>query len=129
MSTTTTEDETETDRLQTEIEALRGEVDELRDDLDALRGLFSDRVLKTEDAHVDAQKRDASEVVEVGETHTVVIDGTEYNDPRNPSAVAHIDGLVTFVPAPDEDLAEGDKIQIRIADTGDSHANAVRVEG
>ncbi|MDL0130057.1 hypothetical protein PNP59_03775 [Halobacterium salinarum] len=123
------EAERELDAQKAEVEALREEVDGLRDDLDALRGLFSERVIEKEDAHIDAQKRDASEIVEVGDTRTVIIDGTEYGDPRDPNAVAHINGLVTFVPAPDEDLAEGDKVEVRIADVGDSHANAVRIEG
>lgn len=123
------EAERELDAQKEEVEALREEVDGLRDDLDALRGLFSGRVLDKEDAHVGAQKRNASEIVEVGDTRTVIIDGTDYEDPRDPNAVAHIEGLVTFVPAPAEDLTEGDEVEVRIADVGDSHANAVRVEG
>src|SRR5699024_403380 len=102
------ETERELDVQKAEVEALQEEVDELRDELDALRGLFSDRVLDKEDAHVGAQKRDASEIVEIGDTRTVVIDGTDYEDSRDPNAVAHIEGLVTFVSAPTEDLTEGD---------------------
>jgi len=121
------EAEDELDEQQAEVEELREEVDDLRDDLDALRGLFSGRVLDKEDAHVNAQKRDATDIVDVGDTRTVVVDDTSYDDPRNPTAIAHIEGLVTFVPAPDEKLTEGDEVEVRIADIGDSHAKAVRI--
>lgn len=113
---------------QAEVETLQEEVDNLRGDLDALRGLFSDRVLDKEDAHVDAQRGDATDIVEVGDSRTVVINDTDYDDPRDPKAVAHIEGLVTFVPAPERDLTEGDEIEIRIADVGDNHARGVRIE-
>lgn len=121
------EAEHELEEQQAEVETLREEVDGLRDDLDALRGLFSGRVLDKEDAHVNAQKRDATDIVDVGDTRTVVVNDTNYDDPRDPTAITHIEGLVTFVSAPDEDLAEGDEVEVRIADIGDSHAKAVRI--
>jgi predicted RNA-binding protein with TRAM domain len=123
------EAEAELDEQQAEVEALRAEVDDLRDDLDALRGLFSGRVLDKEDAHVNAQRRDATDIVDVGDTRTVVVDDTDYDDPRDPKAVAHIEGLVTFVPAPEKDLTEGDEVEVRISDVGENHAHAVRIEG
>jgi predicted RNA-binding protein with TRAM domain len=123
------EAEAELDEQQAEVEALREEVDGLHDDLEALRGLFSGRVLDKEDAHVNAQKRDATEIVDVGDTRTVVVNDTEYDDPRNPQAIARIEGLVTFVPAPEQDLTEGDEVEVRISDIGESHANAVRIDG
>ena len=117
------------DEQQAEVEALREEVDKLRDDLDALRGLYSDRVLDKEDAHINAQKRDATDIVNVGDTRTVVVNDTDYDDPRDPKAVARIEGLVTFVPAPERDLTEGDEVEVRISDIGENHAHAVRLEG
>jgi len=120
--------EDEIDAQQAEIESLHEEVDGLRDDLDALRGLFSGRVLDKEDAHVKAQNKEASEIVEVGDTRTVVVNDTSYDDPRDPQAVAHIEGLVTFVPAPDKELTEGDTVKVRISDIGDSHARAVQIQ-
>jgi predicted RNA-binding protein with TRAM domain len=122
------EAEEELDEQQAKVEALREEVDGLRDDLDALRGLYSDRALDKEDAHVNAQKRDATDIVDVGDTRTVVVNDTNYDDPRDPKAVAHIEGLVTFVPAPEKDLAEGDEVEVRISDVGENHAHAVRFE-
>jgi len=123
------EAEEELDEQQAEVEALREEVDGLRDDLDALQGLFSGRVLDKEDAHINAQKRDATDIVDVGDTRTVVVDDTNYDDPRDPTAVARIEGLVTFVPAPEKDLTEGDEVEVRISDIGENHAHAVRIEG
>lgn len=123
------EAEAELDEQQAEVEALREEVDGLHDDLEALRGLFSGRVLDKEDAHVNAQKQDATDIVDVGDTRTVVVNDTEYDDPRNPQAVARIEGLVTFVSAPEKDLTEGDEVEVRISDIGESHANAVRIDG
>jgi len=116
------------DAQQAEIESLHEEVDGLRNDLDALRGLFSGRVLDKEDAHIEAQKRQASDIVEVGDTRTVVVSDTCYDDPRDPQAVTHIEGLVTFVPAPDKELTEGDTVKVRISDIGDSHARAVQIQ-
>ena len=123
------EAEDKLDEQQAEVEALREEVDKLRDDLDALRGLYSDRVLDKEDAHINAQKRDATDIVNVGDTRTVVVNDTDYDDPRDPKAVARIEGLVTFVPAPERDLTEGDEVEVRISDIGENHAHAVRLEG
>jgi predicted RNA-binding protein with TRAM domain len=121
------ETEDELDEQQAEIEALREEVDGLRDDLDALRGLYSDRVLDKEDAHINAQKRDATDIVNIGDTRTVVVNDTNYDDPRDPKAVARIEGLVTFVPAPEKDLTEGDEVEVRISDVGENHAHALRI--
>lgn len=122
------EAERELDEQKQEVEDLQQEVDALRDDLDAIRGLFSGRVLDKEDAHVDAQDGDVTEIIEVGDKRTVVIDDTQYGDPRDPKAIAHIEGLVTFIQAPNEDLAIGDEVEICISDIGDTYAHAVRVE-
>lgn len=113
---------------QAEVEALREEVDGIRDDLDAIRGLFSSRVLDKEDSHLNAQQQDATDIVDIGDTRTVVVDDTEYDDPRDPKAIAHINGLVTFVSAPEKDLNKGDKIEVRISDVGETHARALRTE-
>lgn len=115
-------------KQQEKVETLRSEVDDLRDDMEAVRGLFSGRVLDKEDAHVEATHRDATQIVEVGDTQTVVIDDTDYADPRDTKAIAHIEGLVIFVPAPNKALSEGDKVKIRISDVADNHAHSVRVD-
>jgi predicted RNA-binding protein with TRAM domain/prefoldin subunit 5 len=120
--------QSEVEALREEVDALRDNQDTLRDNQDALRGLFSGRVLDKEDAHVNAQKGEATDIVEVGDTRTVVVDDTNYDDPRDPNAVAHIEGLVTFLSVPERDLAVGDEVEVRIADVGDSHAQAVRIE-
>jgi len=107
-----------------EVEDLRQQVESLEERLDALEGIFSERVIDKEQSHVQAQKKDAREKLQVGESMTVVVE--EPADKNSGSAVTHIDGVVTFIQqAPDAE--SGDTLEVKLTDVQPNYVHAIAV--
>lgn len=109
------------------IQSVEEREDDLEARLEALESLFAPRALGKERAHNKAQKRDIQEVLDIGETRTVVVEDTLY-DRHDPQFKTTIEGVVTFVDVEDRDTERGDTIDIKIYDLRDTTAHAKRVE-
>lgn len=105
--------------------ALEDRVEELERQTKGLTDIFSNRLIERQRAHVEAQQRDPSEVVELGEIQELVVQDTLL-DERPPKVQGRIDGLVVFVELddPTSDIAEGDVIEAQITDHRDTCAQA-----
>lgn len=96
------------------VEELEAHVEELQQRVEALEGIFSERLLDREGAHIQATQQDAREQLEVGETHRVVVDSPPGTG-RDPSkAVGRIEGIVTFIEPKGLDIEENDVLKVRL---------------
>lgn len=111
------------DRMQ----AVEERQNEIEGRIEALESLFAPRALGKERAHKEAQKRDVEDVLDIGETRTVVVEDTLY-DRHDPQLKTTIEGVVTFVDVEDRDTEEGDTIDVKVYDLRDTTAHAKRVE-
>lgn len=119
--------------LEDELEAERERRQKLETRLEAIEGLFSSRTIDKKVAHVEAQKRESTEVVERGEVYELHVE-EKHIEGRDPTAVGRISGLVTFVHFDSdsdalEDLERGSFVEVQITDVQDTCAHAVPTEG
>lgn len=114
--------------LEDELLAEKERSEDLEARLEAIEGLFSDRVLDKEHAHVRAQKDSARDVVSLGDVREMYIQDID-NAGHASEAIGRIEGLVVFV---DHDgtgvVEEGDVVTVEIVDIRDSCAHAVLAE-
>lgn len=103
-------------------EELANRVKQLERRLEAVECIFSDRVIDKEQAHVEAQQKDAREQLATGETRQVVVE--EPPAPNDDQAVTHVNGIVVFINnAPD--LEQGETLKVRFTDVDSNYAHAV----
>lgn len=106
---------------------LHQRVEQLESRIDTLEGLFSQRIIDKELAHVQAKQRDARDELQVGETYRVYIQDVESNGP-NQQGVGRIGGIVTFVTPGSVDFQQGDTIKVQITDVKENAAEARAIE-
>lgn len=113
--------------LEDELATEKKRTERLEARLEAIETVFSERALDKERAHVEAQRRDPSEVVTLGETYEVVV--KEVEDGYAPSAMGRIDGLVVWFDIDDpETVSEGHVVEVRIDDLRANVAEATLLE-
>jgi predicted RNA-binding protein with TRAM domain len=74
-------------------------------------------------SHEDAKRKDARDVLSTTETYDVVILETDVDE--RGTALTKIEKIKTFVRPGNTTLRLGDAVQVRIADVGDSYAEAL----
>ena len=82
-----------------------------------------EEIVAAEEAHADAQTRDARDQLSSGDVYEVVIETPPGESGRD--AVARIDGIVTFVKPGGHELEAATTAKIKITDVGDSQAHAI----
>jgi TolA-binding protein len=96
----------------------------------AITDLFSDAIIDRQEAHVNAQQRDPSKIVERGAVYDLVVE-TILFDETPPKVLGHIDGLVIFAEIQDRrtEIAEGDVVEVQITDHRDTCAHGRLLTG
>ena len=83
-------------------------------------------VIEASQAHTAAKDKDARDQLAAGDDRQVVIETPPGES--GPDAVAHIDGIVTFVKPGGLELAPATTAMVKITDVGDSQAHAIATE-
>jgi hypothetical protein len=81
---------------------------------------------RAERAHQQAQQRDPSDVVEIGETVTLVLKEVDFRS-HSPTVMGTKNKLVIFVTDAPQDLAELDTIRAKVVDYGGGNNSAEAV--
>jgi TolA-binding protein len=106
------------------VEELESRIRELEERIESVEGIFSERLLAHENAHVQAKQQDARDEIQVGETRRLVVDSPpgEGQDPNK--AVGRINGIVTFVDPKKRRIGENDVLKVQVKDVQQNSAKA-----